>query len=510
MKKWLCLVLAALLCMSAMTACADAKSKLGDYSGRLKKGAAVVPAPAEIEDASVSAGAPETASVQEGGKNVGPEVRVDSSSFKVFRFASFLTEKGNDRRVDVLIELKNVSGRTLYPQEIFMTAYDANGKKIKEQDFSFCGQRQVDEGESLHVAGWFNGFKASLKDVAYFGVTVGTSEYSNVQYKRIENRVLVNNGVVNIWVDNTTGSDIGSVGAAFVIETPEGELLDISYIHAGDVYKDETLTLRYDTVEFGTGAALGNNIVNVYTEYKEKIDLSTLGASAEESVEEFKEAPVDENFAEEQVKGKKGSYGSEVRIDDPFYEVVRSSTFFRKSSYSQEADVLIELKNVSGRTLYPDMVSVVACAADGTVIDEDVYAGHGPHKLEANKSMFVSAWLFDFEESADKISYFSVTVDSETHPIFEYAPTGADVSLKENAVYVQVENTTKTDIYDISAVVVLEDEEGTLKGVYTPTGGNSCILPGERLVLRNDLWDYSMDGSLDERFLSVYAEYMLD
>ncbi len=44
---------------------------------------------------------------------------------------------------------------------------------------------------------------------------------------------------------------------------------------------------------------------------------------------------------------------SRQKIEDPFFQKVRSSTYLTEDKYSREANVMIEVKNVSGRTLYP-------------------------------------------------------------------------------------------------------------------------------------------------------------
>ena len=62
------------------------------------------------------------------------------------------------------------------------------------------------------------------------------------------------------------------------------------------------------------------------------------------------------------------SYGKPVKIEDPFFQKVRSSAYLLEDKYSREANVMIEVKNVSGRTLYPRGATVSALNAAGEVV----------------------------------------------------------------------------------------------------------------------------------------------
>ena len=54
------------------------------------------------------------------------------------------------------------------------------------------------------------------------------------------------------------------------------------------------------------------------------------------------------------------SFGPSLRVNDPFFQKVRSSAYLQENDYSREANVMIELRNVSGRTLYPKTAKVTA------------------------------------------------------------------------------------------------------------------------------------------------------
>lgn len=54
------------------------------------------------------------------------------------------------------------------------------------------------------------------------------------------------------------------------------------------------------------------------------------------------------------------SFGPALKIQDPFYKKIRSSAYMQKNTYSEQANVMIELQNVSGRVLYPSKASIIA------------------------------------------------------------------------------------------------------------------------------------------------------
>ena len=114
------------------------------------------------------------------------------------------------------------------------------------------------------------------------------------------------------------------------------------------------------------------------------------------------------------------SYGKPVKIEDPFFQKVRSSTYLTEDKYSREANVMIEVKNVSGRTLYPRGATVSALNAAGEVVEEESYSNCAPDMVENGESMFIWDWFYGFETPIDEIAGFAVTVESETSTYTEY------------------------------------------------------------------------------------------
>ena len=224
-----------------------------------------------------------------------------------------------------------------------------------------------------------------------------------------------------------------------------------------------------------------------------------------------KKAEVVENVANTAEQEDENSFGPAVRISDPFYKKVRSSAFLNETDYSKEANIMIELKNVSGRTLYPDEVSVTAYNAAGEVIKEEKYSNFGPDMVENNQSLFVWDWFYGFDVPVAEINHFEVKVESETSSYNEYAIIDGQALVSEGVAYALVENTTESDIYGVSATIVMENEEGTLLNVTDIAVSNTCgIFPGSVMVLRNNVEDFANNGKLMEANATAHVLHRLD
>ena len=205
------------------------------------------------------------------------------------------------------------------------------------------------------------------------------------------------------------------------------------------------------------------------------------------------------------------SFGPAVRVSDPFFAKVRSSAYLHETEYSREANVMIELKNVSGRTLYPDDVSITAYNAAGEVIEEETYSSYGPDMVDNGESLFVWDWFYGFDVPVAEISYFEVKIESETSSYNEYAKIDGQALVSEGIAYALVENTLENDIYGLSATIVMENNDGTLLDVAEVSVGNTCgIFPGSVMVLRDNAEDHANDGKLLEANASVHVLYRLD
>ncbi|MBR5287186.1 MAG: hypothetical protein IKU34_01180 [Clostridia bacterium] len=205
------------------------------------------------------------------------------------------------------------------------------------------------------------------------------------------------------------------------------------------------------------------------------------------------------------------SYGPALRTNDPFYQKVRSSAYLQEDKYSKEANVMIELKNVSGRTLYPNKATVTAYNADGAVIKEQNYSSYGPDMVGNGESLFIWEWFYGFDVPIADIAYFDVVIESETSSYTEYAKIDGQAFVSDGIAYALVENTTDADIYGIQSVIVVENADGVLLDVRDISGLTSNgIFPGSTLVQRQTVKDYANDKSLMEGNATAYVLYELD
>lgn len=251
------------------------------------------------------------------------------------------------------------------------------------------------------------------------------------------------------------------------------------------------------------------------------MSLSAAFAVAEESssLKDFtgrlKEGTVKEEAAEpetaEPESEEEGSYGKPVKLDDPFFEKVRSSAYLTEDKYSRDANVMIEVKNVSGRTLYPRKASIVALNAAGEVVEEETYSSCGPEMVENGGSLFIWDRFYGMDTPLDEIASFAVTVETETSSYTDYQTLEAQGVVMDGIVYALVENKLDTDIYGIDAVAVIEDADGRLLDISEIGTGNAVgVFPGSTMILRANARDYANDTSLDEGSVTVYATHELD
>lgn len=211
-------------------------------------------------------------------------------------------------------------------------------------------------------------------------------------------------------------------------------------------------------------------------------------------------APVEDN-----------SFGTKVTIDDAFFAKVRSSAYLREDKYATEANVMIELKNVSGKTLYPDDATITAYNEAGEVLAEETYAYVGPEMVADGDSLFVWDWFYDSIENIADVSYFAVTVEAETDSYNTYEKIDAQAIVSDGIAYALVENTTENDIYGIDVTVSIENADGVLLDVVEVTTGNTVgIFPGSTMILRDNAEDYANDGYLSEGIATAHALYELD
>lgn len=205
------------------------------------------------------------------------------------------------------------------------------------------------------------------------------------------------------------------------------------------------------------------------------------------------------------------SYGPSLKIDDPFFQKVRSSAYVVENNYSKEANVMIELKNVSGRTLYPDTASISAYTADGKLLEEETYSSISPKMVVDGGSLYVWDWFYGFDYAVEDVAYYVVKIESETSSYKTYEKISGEALVSDGIAYALVENTNDYDIYGVSATICIENQEGTLLDICEVSTGNAIgIFPGSVMVLRDNAEDHLNDSYLTEGKATTIVLHQID
>ncbi|MBP3428905.1 MAG: hypothetical protein J6M47_11710 [Clostridia bacterium] len=215
--------------------------------------------------------------------------------------------------------------------------------------------------------------------------------------------------------------------------------------------------------------------------------------------------------AQEAAPAQSANVGPEVRFDDPFYENLRTAAYLHEDKYSKEGNVFIELRNVSGRTLYPDTATVTAYKADGTLLQEKTYANIAPDIVPNGEKVYVWEWFYNFDYALADVGYYVVTLESETDSYTQYEPIAAESGMQPGIAYATVTNPTDAAIYGISAVICVENEQGQILDVQEASTGSALgIAPGSTMILRTNVKDYAADDYLQSGITSVCATYQVE
>ena len=235
-----------------------------------------------------------------------------------------------------------------------------------------------------------------------------------------------------------------------------------------------------------------------------KLSLGRKGAG------EDAEVPAEQG-AEAAAPAASANVGPEVRFDDPFYESLRTAAYLHEDKYSKEGNVFIELRNVSGRTLYPDTAKVAAYKADGTLLEEETYSNIAPDIVPNGEKVYVWDWFYNFDYALADVGYYVVTLESETDSYTKYETIAAESGMNPGIAYATVTNPTDAEIYGISAVICVENEQGQILDVQQVTTGSALgIAPGSTMILRTNVKDYVNDDYLQSGITSVYATYQVE
>lgn len=228
-----------------------------------------------------------------------------------------------------------------------------------------------------------------------------------------------------------------------------------------------------------------------------------LGKASSAAAPAAEEAPAEE--------ATDASFGVPVRVNDPFFAKVRSSAYLSEDKYGTEANVMIEMKNVSGRTLYAGDATVTAYNEAGEVLAEETYAYVGPDMVGDGESLYIWDWFYDKIESVADVSYFEVTVETETSSYRTYEKIDAQALVSEGIAYALVENTKENDIYGLSATICVENADGVLLDIVEVSTGNAIgVFPGSTMILRDNVEDYANGSALAEGIATASAMYQVD
>lgn len=205
------------------------------------------------------------------------------------------------------------------------------------------------------------------------------------------------------------------------------------------------------------------------------------------------------------------SYGPAVKSVDPFFQKVQSASYLREDEYSKEMNVFIELKNTSGRTLYPGTATISAYNAAGELLEEKSYASVGPQMVRDGGSLYIWEWFYSPDYALSDVSYFKATVETETSSYTTYENIDAQALVDSGVAYTLIENTTENDIYGLRVLVAVENEEGRLLDVCEVSTGNAVgIFPGSIMILRGNVKDHEKNEKLAGGAAVVHAMHVLD
>ena len=172
---------------------------------------------------------------------------------------------------------------------------------------------------------------------------------------------------------------------------------------------------------------------------------------------------------------------------------------------------MIELKNVSGRTLYPDSASIAAYTADGKLLEEETYSSIGPDMVVDGGSLYVWDWFYGFDYAVTDIGYYVVKIESETSSYTTYEQISGEALVSDGIAYALVENKNDYDIYGVNATICIENDEGTLLDVCDVSTGNAVgIFPGSVMILRANAKDYQNDSYLTEGKATAIVLHEID
>ncbi len=233
---------------------------------------------------------------------------------------------------------------------------------------------------------------------------------------------------------------------------------------------------------------------------------NTLSAQLEAMTGETAETQTAETAQTETAAG--ANVGPAVTASGEGVELVRSSVYLVENKYGNEIRVFAELKNVSGKTLYPDAAALNVLGADGAVLEEEDYCYRYPAMVGDGESFFVWDMLNDPEYPLDSVAGVTLVVENEDESYTDYIRTEADGWVENGIAGVEVTNTTDATVYAVEATLVVSGENGEILDVMNTGTGNAIGLkPGSTMILRDNAEDYTTGKRLTRGTCRAYVTY---
>lgn len=209
------------------------------------------------------------------------------------------------------------------------------------------------------------------------------------------------------------------------------------------------------------------------------------------------ETPV-EPPVEEPVEDPVIGYGTEVKIEDPFYKVTRYATYNGMSGSNHKANVLVELQNTSNATLYPSSGTLKGFDADGNTLFEETYISMYTDVVEPGEYLYINEWLYNYIDDPSKISYFVITIDTRTSSYYDYIMLESEAWIEGGDVFAEVPNPTDAPMFDVDVTFVVSNADGVLLDIGSVSSGSYVgVSAGASFFMASDVEDLANGGYFD-------------
>ena len=184
----------------------------------------------------------------------------------------------------------------------------------------------------------------------------------------------------------------------------------------------------------------------------------------------------------------------QVISGDAQLEVLRSAVYM-EDTYSPEAYVYAELKNVGEGIIRLSGASLIIRDASGKQIAKEEYASLVPDVVMPGGSLYVKEWLYDFVSDLNKVDSIEVTIERSEYgrkKIEKIESVKAYVG--GDYLYAELTNTTDAPMYEATVIALAVDSQGKILDVLCEeTYSNLGIAPGSTVIFRKYLEQHAAD-----------------